>query len=405
MSVQAGKRTTGIRHFIPILNWLPGYDRSWLRLDLIAGLTVVALLVPEGMAYAELAGMPPQTAFYAAPAGLILYAIFGTSRQLVVAVSSAIAVMSAATVGGLAPAGSLEFIVLTAALAMLVGLISILAGLLKFGRIAQFFSESVLTGFVFGLALVIAIKQVPKLFGLEAVEGNFFVRLFDIVRHLPETHWLTLLVGASSLLLMLLLEKRFPRIPAALVTMIYGIAVVTVFALGEAGVHVIGASAGLARPQLPDVALSDLLLLLPGALGMALVVFAEAIAPARQFAARYHYPVDADQELIGLGAADFGAGLFQGFPIGASLSKSAANDNAGAKSAMPLLIAAILTALVALFLTPLFRNLPEATLAAIVVVAILGMMRVGEMKRLYRLNKTDFVLAVVALLACCSSKS
>jgi high affinity sulfate transporter 1 len=393
-----------LKSYLPILTWLPQYNRSWLRPDVIAGLTVVALLVPEGMAYAELAGLPPETAFYAAPAGLILYAIFGTSRQLVVAVSATIAVMSAATVSGLAPPDSMEFIMLSAALAMLAGLISVVAGLLRFGRIAQFFSESVLTGFVFGLALVIAIKQVPKLFGLEAVEGNFFERVIDITIHLPETHLLTLLIGGSSLILMIVLEKRFPRLPAALVTMIYGIVVVSIFNLEALNIHIVGdIPSGLAAPRLPDFSLSDLdpqdliVGLLPGAFGIALVAFAEAVGPARQFAAKYRYRVDADQELIGLGMANFGAGLFQGFPIGASLSKSAANDNAGAKTAMSLIIAAAVTALVALFFTPLFRNLPEATLAAIVVVAIAGMMRVGEMKRLYRLNKVDFALAMIAL--------
>jgi high affinity sulfate transporter 1 len=387
-----------LKTHLPILTWLPHYNRAWLRPDLIAGLTVVALLVPEGMAYAELAGLPPQTAFYAAPAGLILYAIFGTSRQLVVAVSATIAVMSAATVSGLAPPESMEFIVLSAALAMLAGLVSVVAGLLRFGQIAQFFSESVLTGFVFGLALVIAIKQVPKLFGFEAIEGNFFERLFDIIINLPETHLLTLLVGATSLILMVVLEERFPRVPAALVTMVYGIVAVSIFNLEELGVHIVGdIPSGLAGPQLPEVSLTDLIALLPGAFGIALVAFAEAIGPGRQFAAKHRYRIDADQELIGLGMANFGAGLFQGFPIGASLSKSAANDNAGAKTAMSLIVAALATALVALFFTPLFRNLPEATLAAIVVVAIGGMMRVGEMKRLYRLRKADFALAMIAL--------
>src|SRR5512137_534582 len=180
-------------HLLPILSWLPGYERAWLRYDILAGLTVLALLIPEGMAYAEIAGMPPQTAFYAAPIGLLLYAIFGTSRQLVVAVSAAIATMSAAAVAPLAAAGSPEYAALSAALAILAGLISILAGLFKLGRIASFFSESVLTGFVTGLALTIAIKQVPKLFGLESGSGNFWQRLYDIFIHLNETHLLTLL--------------------------------------------------------------------------------------------------------------------------------------------------------------------------------------------------------------------
>src|SRR5512147_1966380 len=158
---------------LPILNWLPTYQRVWLRGDVLAGLTVLALLIPEGMAYAEIAGMPPQTAFYAAPIGLLMYAIFGTSRQLVVAVSAAIATMSAATVAPLAAAGSTEYAILTAGLAVLAGLIAVLAGVCRLGRIASFFSESVLAGFVAGLALTIAIKQVPKLFGLEGTSGNF----------------------------------------------------------------------------------------------------------------------------------------------------------------------------------------------------------------------------------------
>src|SRR6476469_5913087 len=171
----------------PIRGWLPTYDRTWLRLDLIAGLTVVALLVPEGMAYAQIAGMPPETAFYAAPVGLLAYSVLGTSRQLVVAVSSTIAVLSASTIGLLAPAGSAEFVALTAALAILAGAISILAGVLRIGRLAQFFSESVLVGFVFGLALVIAVKQVPKVLGIEGGGEEFFDRCLVIIRQLPET--------------------------------------------------------------------------------------------------------------------------------------------------------------------------------------------------------------------------
>jgi high affinity sulfate transporter 1 len=398
-ATQDQRQSKPLRSYLPILQWLPNYNRTWLRTDLLAGLTIVALLVPEGMAYAELAGMPPQAAFYAAPAGLVLYAMFGSSRQLVVAVSSAIAVMSAATVTDLAPQGSAEFIVLTSVLALLVGAIATLAGILRLGRLAQFFSESVLTGFVFGLALVIAIKQLPKLFGLEAGHGNFFERLWDLIVHLPETHLPTLVVGLACLLLLILLERYFHRIPAALVAMVFGILVVTLFSLDGRGVHIIGEiPAGLAPPKLPLVPLRDVLRLIPGAIGIALVAFAEAIGPARSFASKHKYRIDADQELIGLGMANLGAGLFQGFSIGSSLSKSAANDNAGAKSQMSGLIAAAATILVALFLTPLFRNLPEAALAAIVIVAIAGMFKVKEMWRLYRVRKADFALALVALL-------
>jgi high affinity sulfate transporter 1 len=389
-----------ITRYVPLLGWLPGYDRGWLRPDFLAGLTVVALLVPEGMAYAELAGMPPETAFYAAIPALLLYAVFGTSRQLVVATSSTIAAMSASIIVGLAPASYEEYIILTAALAILAGLVSIIAGLLRLGAISQFFSKSVLTGFVFGLALVIAVKQLPKLFGLEAAEGNFWARMVDLIGQIPDSHWLTFLVGLTSLVLMLILEERWPRVPAALVTLIYGIAVVSIFNLDEQGVHIVGdIPAGLSSPQLPGITFQQLLSLLPGAMAIALVAFAEAIGPARDFAAKHRYEIDANQELIAIGAANFGAGLFQGYSIGASLSKSAANENSGARSPVSLVVAAAVTALVALFLTGLFHNLPEATLAAIVIVAIKGMMNVPEMRRLYNLRRPGFWLAMVALLA------
>jgi SulP family sulfate permease len=396
---QTAEPATGIRRFIPILSWLPRYDRSWLRTDIIAGITVVALLVPEGMAYAELAGMPPETIFYAAPAALLLYAIFGTSRQLVVVVSSVQAVMSYSIVSALAAPETPEFIVLSTALAITAGTIAILAGLLRLGRVAQFFSASVLAGFVSGLAMVIAVKQLPKLFGIEPASGNVWERLYDLVIHLPETHLLTLVVGVSTIVIMLLIEHYLHRIPAALVAMIFGIVVSAVFGLEALGVHVVGAiPAGLAPPKLPNITADQWLSLIPGALALSLVVFAEAIGPARSFATKYRYSINPDQELIGLGAANVGAGLFQGFPIGSSLSKSAANDAAGAKSQMSGIVAAGLTILVALFLTPLFTDLPEAALAAIVVVAIAGMFKWREMLRLYRLRRLDFALALITFL-------
>jgi high affinity sulfate transporter 1 len=388
----------GLSRCLPILHWLPSYQRVWLRGDFIAGLTILALLIPEGMAYAELAGLPPQTAFYAAPIGLLLYAIFGTSRQLMVAVSAVIATMSAAAVAPLAAAGSTEYAVYSAALALLAGIISVLAGLFKLGRIASFFSESVLIGFITGLALTVAIKQVPKLFGIESGHGNFWARLYDILIHLPETHLLTLIVGVLSIALLLYLEHRFHKIPAALVVMLVGIAASAAFGLAARGVHVVGEiPAGFVPPKIPDVTLQDLWLLLPGALGIALVNFAEAYGPARGFASKHKYEIDANQELIGLGAANMGAGLFQGFSIGSSLSKSAANDRAGARTPVALLVCAGLTVIVALFLTPLFAPLPEAVLGAVVIVAVIGMLKFKKMLHLWEMRRVDFWLAVVAL--------
>jgi len=377
---------------------VPGYQRGWLRPDIIAGLTVCAILVPEGMAYAQLAGMPPETAFYAAPAALLAYAVLGSSRQLVVAVSSAIAIMSAATISNLAAPGSTEWATLTAALAILAGLVSMAAGFLKLGRIAQFFSDSVLLGFVFGLALLITVKQIPKLLGIEASGESALLLIVDMIPHLRETHLLTLAVGAAGITAMVVLERRLPRVPAALVVLLGSIAASIAFGLERRGVAVVGdLPAGLGRPALPGVGLEALPLLLAGAVGIALVAFAEAIGPANEFAREHGGKIDPNRELIAIGAANTGAGLFTGFPIGSSLSKSAANDRAGARTPASLVTAAAATALVALFLTPLFEPLPEPTLGAIVIVAVTGMMKVGKVRRLWELRKVDFWLAMIAL--------
>ena len=316
------------------------------------------------------------------------------------AVSSIIATMSFATVSLIAEPNTSEFILITAALAVLAGLISILAGFLKLGRVAQFFSESVMVGFITGLALIIIAKQIPKLLGIEGGSGNFWERMYDIIIHLPESHLPTLITGILCLVLLFALEHYFHKIPAALVALVFGIAISVMFGLEARGVEIVGdIPAGLARPQWPAVSPQTWLLLLPGAFGLALVNFAEAIGPVRNFASIHKYKVDTNQELIGLGAANFGAGLFQGFPIGSSLSKSAANDRAGAHSQMSGMIAAGVTALVALFFTQWFYALPEATLGAIVIVAVTGMIKIAKLKHLNMVRREDFVLAMVALLA------
>ncbi|QSQ25358.1 SulP family inorganic anion transporter [Pyxidicoccus parkwayensis] len=398
MSAISKPAASRLSRAVPFAGTVRGYRPAWLKRDVVGALTVTALLIPENLAYAGLAGMPPAAAFYAAPAALVLYALFGSSRQLISAASAAVAVLSAATVSAMAPAGSPRFVVLTAALALMAGLISVLAGVLRLGRIAQFFSSSVLTGFVFGLALIIALKQVPKLFGIEGSQGDFFERLWFLVTHLGHTHVVTLLVGAGSLLLLLGLERVSERLPAALLVLVVSILVSALLGLDARGVHVVGkVQAGLTTPRLPGVGLRDFVGLIPGACGIALVAFAEAIGPARMLAARHGYEVDANRELVGLGAANVGAGLFRGFSVGSSLSKSAANDAAGARTEVSALLAAGFTVVVALFLLPLIRLLPDATLAAIVVMAISGMMDVRELRRLYRMRREDFVMAMVAL--------
>lgn len=379
-------------------SWLTHYERASWRFDLIAGLTVTAILIPEGMAYAQLAGVDPQAAFYAAPAALLLYALLGSSRQLVVAVSSAVAITSAATISELAPQGTAEYVTLTAALALLAGLVSMVAGLLRLGRIARLFSSSVLLGFVFGLALVITVKQIPKMLGIEGGEQEFFKALWQIFGELPDTSVVTLAVGLACLAGMVALQRFLPRLPAALAVLVGSLIVSAALNLSDHGVAVVGPlPSGLAAPQLPGAGWDAFPLLITGAFGIALLAFAEAMGPAQQLAREHGYEVDANRELVAIGAANAGAGLFQGFSIGASLSKSAANDRAGARSPMSLVVAALATALVALFMTPLFKELPEAALGAIVIVAVSDMERIAPLTRLWRIRRADCVLALVAL--------
>lgn len=385
-------------HYIPILVWLPSYKREWFRPDLIAGLVVLTLLVPEGMAYAQMAGLPPETAFYTAPAAMIGYAIFSTSRQVITTTTSTIAVMIASVLAGAAVAGTAEYMALASGLAIMVGLLFLAMRLFRLGFMSEFFSKPVITGFIFGLAMMIAIRQVPKLFGFESGGENFFERLIEIIKHLPETNPWALFLGLTSLVLLFALERYFHRIPAALVALVYGIAVVTVFDLEAQGVHIIGEiPAGIVPPNLPGVILDNFVLLFTGAIGIVLLGFSETIGAARQFATQHRYDIDSNQELAALGVANLGAGLFQGFAVDASLSKSAANDRTGAKTEMSAIIAAALTIITAIFLTPLFHNLPEATLAAIVIVAVWGLFDVAELRRYRRLDRPDFWLSIVAL--------
>ncbi len=385
---------------LPVVSWRHGYERSWLGTDLLAGLTVTAILIPEGMAYAQLAGVGPEAAFYAAPIGLLMYAVLGSSRQLVVAVSSAVAITSAATITSLAQPGTAKYVALTAALALLAGLVSVLAGLLRLGRIAEFFSSSVLLGFVFALALIITEKQIPKLFGIQVDVSSFFIGLWNILTHLGNTSVLTLAVGGMCLAAMIVSGRFLPKLPAALLVLIGSIIASAALDLPSHGLEVVGKlPSGLAPPKLPHVGWQSVPLLITGAVGIALLAFAEAMGPARQFAKQHGYEVNANRELVAIGAANMGAGFFQGFPIGASLSKSAANDRVGAKAPMSLIVAAAATALVALFFTPLFTDLPEAALGAIVIVAVAEMERVKPLVRLWRLRRPDFALAMVALLA------
>ena len=404
MSVQAQaeqKPKSGLKSFIPILEWLPKYDKSWIRLDVIAALTVWALLVPEGMAYAGIAGMPPETGLYAALLALVGYAIFGTSKHLNVGPSSTVAALSFAVVAPLAAAGSDDFINLTITLALLTGLVLIISGLLRLGVLADFLSKPVLGGFVIGLAISIAVGQLDKVLGYEAEVPvlNFIPDLLAIIADLGMTHLPTLIVGVVSLALLFLMHKYTPKIPAAIVVVFLAIILSAIFDFESLGIHIVGEiPAGLPELGLPTgIEIGDILVLLPGAIAIALVAFAESLAAARSYATKYGYEINANQEMIALGAANVGSGFSQAFAVDGSLSRSAAGDGAGSKSQMASIFLAVFVFITVLFLTPLFRTLPEATLGAVVIHAVWHLIDFKKLQGYYRIKRIDFWAALVAM--------
>jgi high affinity sulfate transporter 1 len=399
VSQQGSKRT--LKSFFPILEWLPKYEGNWFRPDVIAALTLWAVLVPEAMAYAGIAGMPPETGLYAAPLALIAYAIFGTSRHLDVGPSSAVAALSFSIVAGLAVTGSPEFITLSIALALVVGIFMIVGGLLKLGVLADFLSRPVLDGFVVGVAISIAVGQLDKLMGFE-VEGayDFIPDLLTIVTNLDMIHWPTFIVGLISLALLFLLHRYTPKIPGALVVLILGIAVSSLLDLESIGIHIVGEiPAGLPDFGFPEgMGLDDLLAVAPGAIGLALVAFAESVAIARSFATKYGYEVDANQEMIAVGASNIGSSFSGAFVVDGSMSRTSVADGAGAKSQMVSIIAAVAILITAAFLTPLFHNLPEAVLGAIVIHAVWHNISLRNINKYRDITRLDYVTAIVAMI-------
>ena len=306
--------------------------------------------------------------------------------------------MAAATIAPLVAGDGDRYPALLAGLALIVGVILIAAGIARLGFISDFLARPVLTGFISGLALVIGVGQVDKLFGIEAEGENFFQQVWDIVIHLGDTHLETFLVGAGCLALLFGLKRFAPRTPAALITVAASIIAVTVFDLEDRGVHVAGdIPAGLPPLALPGIDFGDALDLLPGAIALALVAYAESIAGARKFAVAKKYEVDPNQELIALGAANVGAGLSKAFVVNVSLSRSAVAVDAGQRSQVAGLFNAGLMLITMIALTPLFHDLPEAALAAVVIAAVAHLIDPSEFMRLYRIHRTDFILALVCL--------
>jgi SulP family sulfate permease len=386
-----------IRSALPIVGWLPRYEGSWLRPDIVAGLTLAAYAVPVSVAYASLAGLPPQAGLYCYLVGGVAYAVFGTSRQLAVGPTSAISILIGSALGTLATGDAVRQTHLAAAVAVLAGFIGVIAWFLRLGNIVNFVSETVLSGFKVGAGLVIASTQLPKLFGISSGGSNFFSRMLEVFRHLGDTNLPTLGVGLSALALLVLGERLLPRRPIALFVVVISIVVMSYSALASRGVRTVGViPQGFPVFGWPVVHWSDVDVLLGVAMACFLLSYVESISVVRTFSLKHGYSISADQELMALGAANFAAGIGQGYPLAGGMSQSAVNEKGGAQTPIALLIAASGIGVVLLFLTGLMQNLPEPVLAAVVLTAIGGLIRPRELRQLYRVSKMEFRVAMVA---------
>jgi sulfate permease, SulP family len=388
---------------VPIFGWLRSYDRRWLRSDLIAGMTVAALIVPKNLGYAGIAGIPVQNGLYAAAAGAILYAIFGTSRQISTGPSSGLAAVAASAVFAAGITNQADVASFVAGITLASGVLFLLLAMGKMGWIAQFLSRAVVTGFLFGAAIDVVIGELPKITGTDVTGSNSLQELWFWFGTLTETHWPTFVVGIVALVVVFGLRVLAPRIPGALVLVVGGLLASWIFDLGDHGVALVGdVPRGLPQFELPNgpllwahagtVALAAVALLLIG--------FSQTAGDARAFAVKHHYRIDINQESVAQSLANTGAGLFQGMPVSTSLSASSLNDHSGAKSGLASLTSGITVLVTLLVLAPLFSNLPKAVLAAVITEAVvMGMMNLPEMRRLARVQRFDFWIAITAILA------
>lgn len=379
------------------LRSLLGAGDASVRGDALGAATAWALIVPECVAYAQIAGVPPQNAFYAAPVALVAYVLVGRSRFLIIGATSAAAVLSGATVADVS-SDPKQAVGLSAALAVIAGGVLLAAGLARLGFVTNFLAEPALGGFLFGMALTIVVRQLAKIVGTSSGDGQFFPRLWTVLRHLPDWSLASLVVGVTALAALFALEQYVPRLPASLVVLVVALVVSAAAGLEDHGVDVVGTiPSAVPVPHLPGIAASDWWHLAGGACGVALVVFAEAFSISSRFAREHGDDVDANREMAAVGSANICVGLFRGFTVSGSASRTAAAEAAGARSRLASLIAAVLILLTGAFLTPLFTDLPEPVLGAIVVVAVRGFLSTDQLRRYARADPASLWVALTAL--------
>ena len=382
----------------PAAAWLRAYDRSRLRPDLVAGMTLAAYLLPAAIGDASLANLPPEAGLYACLFSGLVFWLFCGSRHTSITVTSAVSLLLGSTLGGLAGGDVSRFGALAACTALIVAALAILAWLVRAGGITSFISETVMIGFKTGIALVLASTQLPKLCGVKGAHGDFWERMAHFLRHLPETNGVALALGLAALALLLLGKALLPNRPVALLVVIGGIVAAPLFDLGSRGVQLLGAvPQGLPSPALPAVQWIDLNELLPLGFACFLLAAVESVAIGRMFAARHRYRFDSNQELLALGVANLAAGLGAGMPVSGGMSQSLVNESGGARSPLSSLAAAGIVLVVVLFFSGLLADLPQPVLAAIVLMAVTSLVKFAALKRLWRAHRTEFYVAIAAL--------
>jgi high affinity sulfate transporter 1 len=388
--------------FIPIVGWIRSYERGWLRGDLIAGVAVAALVVPKNLGYAGIAGIPLQNGLYAAAAGAILYAVFGTSRQISTGPSSGLAAVAASAVAVAGITGAQNVASFVAAITLASGVLFLLLAVLKMGWIAQFLSRAVVTGFLFGAAIDVVIGELPKLTGTKVSGSNPLQELWSWLGALGDSHLVTVLVGVVALVVVFGMRVVAPKVPGALVLVVGGLLASWLFDLGAHGVALVGeVPRGLPAFQVPRAQLgSHASTVAVAAVALVLIGFSQTAGDARTFAAKHRYRIDINQESVAQGMANAGAGLFEGMPVSTSLSASSLNDHTGARTGLASLTTGVIVLLTLLVLAPVFSVLPKPVLAALIIEAVvMGMMDVPEMRRLARVARFDFWIAIAAITA------
>ena len=389
---------TGWTRWLPGLRVVRSYQRAWLRHDLVAGLVMTTMLVPVGIAYAEASGVPGIYGLYATIVPLLAYAVFGPSRILVLGPDSALAAVILATVAPLSGGDARRAIALAGAMALVSGAVCIIAGLARLGFVTELLSKPIRYGYMNGIALTVLLSQTPKLLGFSITSTGPLRDMWAIARAIVDgkTNLVSLAVGGATLVAILAL-KRFPRVPGILLAVVGATLAVALLDLGSRGaIKVLGTMPyGLPMPTLPLIGVDDLVPVVTGGIAVALVSFADTSVLSRTYAARLRAPVDPNQEMVGLGAANLAAGFFQGFPISASSSRTPVAEAAGSRTQLTGVVGALAIGVLLLFAPALLRNLPNAALAAVVIAAAIGLFEVADLRRIYRIQRWEFWLSMV----------